>query len=115
MRDGPGLLPRVDPRDDEDGLENDRYAFWTKTERPPIKWPNDAQLDLVVAQNIEQFRFDRPGAGSQELPGSPDVQSYADRDYGNRVGIWNLYEALDKHGIKATFALNSDVCTFEPQ
>ena len=115
MRDAPGLLPRVDPRDEDDGLENDRYAFWPKTERPPIKWPNGARVALVVVPNIEHFRLDRPGAGSRARPGSPDVPSYAVRDYGNRVGIWNLFELLDKHGIKATALLNSDVCAFEPQ
>jgi hypothetical protein len=32
------------------------------------------------------------------------------RDYGNRVGIWRLMKVLTRYGIRASAALNSEVC-----
>src|SRR5205823_6686174 len=45
----------------------------------------------------------------------PDVIAYSRRDYGNRVGIWRLMEVLDRHDIRATVALNAEVCDYEPR
>jgi hypothetical protein len=36
------------------------------------------------------------------------------RDYGNRVGIWRLMEVLTRYGIRASAALNSEVCDHHP-
>jgi peptidoglycan/xylan/chitin deacetylase (PgdA/CDA1 family) len=36
----------------------------------------------------------------------PDVQQYARRDYGNRVGLWRLLEVLDAYDLRVTAALN---------
>ena len=93
-------------------MENDRYAFWPLPQRPPLRWPDGARVAVWVIPNIEHFRFDRPFAPATLVP---DVINYAQRDYGNRVGIWRLAEVLDKHGVRATVALNSDVCRYEPQ
>ena len=39
---------------------------------------------------------------------------WAARDYGNRVGVFRIMDVLDKHGIRATVALNSDICIHQP-
>ncbi len=115
MRGPLGLTPQVESSKEPDGLENDRYAFWPKPERPALALPEGAWVALIVVPNIEHFRLDRPGAGSRGSEGFPDVPNYAARDYGNRVGFWNLLDVMAKHGVKGTVALNSDVCLFEPQ
>jgi peptidoglycan/xylan/chitin deacetylase (PgdA/CDA1 family) len=43
------------------------------------------------------------------------VLNYAWRDYGARVGIWRLMEILDRQGIVATAALNSEACIHYPE
>jgi peptidoglycan/xylan/chitin deacetylase (PgdA/CDA1 family) len=43
------------------------------------------------------------------------VLNYSWRDYGVRVGIWRLMEVMEKYAIKATVALNSDVCQHYPR
>jgi len=93
-------------------LQNTRYSYWPAPQRLPIRWPNDAWVAFLAIPNIEHFPWDRPrsGGGAGLFP---DVQSYATRDYGNRMGVWRLADALTKHGIRATVALNSDVCTYE--
>jgi len=95
-------------------VENRRYAYWPITERLKMKWPNDARVALLALPNIEHFPWDKPRSGGGSGP-SPDIQSYAIRDYGNRVGVWRLADALTNNGVRATVALNSDICKYEPQ
>ena len=45
----------------------------------------------------------------------PDVVNYAWREYGMRVGLWRMADVLDGVGVKATVALNSQVCDAHPK
>ncbi len=84
--------------------------------RPPLHWPNGAHVALWVIPNIEFFALDErvpPAAGGSSAP-IPDVPTWSSRDYGNRVGVFRLMEVLDRHGIRATVALNSEVCAEHP-
>jgi peptidoglycan/xylan/chitin deacetylase (PgdA/CDA1 family) len=84
--------------------------------RPPLKWPNGAHVALWVIPNIEFFGLDEkvpPGSGGTGVP-VPDVPTWSSRDYGNRVGVFRLMQVLDRHGIRATVALNSELCTEHP-
>jgi allantoinase len=45
----------------------------------------------------------------------PDVFNYAWREYGMRVGLWRLADVFDAAGVKATVALNSQVCEVFPK
>ena len=70
---------------------------------------------MWVIPNIEHFLFDRPSTRLTTIPVNPDVLNYSWRDYGVRVGIWRMMEIMEKHGVKGTVALNSDVCTHYPR
>ena len=85
--------------------------------RPPLRWPNGAQLALWVIPNIEFFALNEkvPAAAGGSSAPVPDVPTWSSRDYGNRVGVFRLMEALDRHGIRATVALNSELCAEHPQ
>jgi allantoinase len=85
--------------------------------RPVLHWPNSAQLALWVIPNIEFFALNEkvPTASGGTSAPVPDVPTWSSRDYGNRVGVFRLMEALDRHGIRATVALNSELCTEHPQ
>jgi allantoinase len=69
---------------------------------------------VFVAVNLEAFPF-AEGLGIplvNPLP-EPDVQNFGMRDWGNRVGVWNLLDALDEHAIPAAALLNTaiyDLC-----
>lgn len=87
--------------------------------RPPLALPQGARLALWVVVNVEFFALDKPMPGdSNERPKptdhTPMVRHWAQRDYGNRVGIFRLMELLQAHGIRATVALNSAVCDHHP-
>lgn len=98
--------------------DNPRYSYWPLPDRPALQLPDEARVGVWVVPNVEHFHFDRPislfPAPSAALK-DPDVANYAVRDYGLRVGIWRLMEVLDKYGIRATVALNAEVCDSEPQ
>src|SRR5882724_7908506 len=82
--------------------------------RPRLEWPEGARLALWVVPNIEFFSLEtRPGGLG---PGKiPDIPTWAIRDYGNRVGVFRLMDVLDRHGIRATVALNSELCVHHPE
>jgi allantoinase len=94
-------------------MKTDRYDYSPIIRRKPLKWPNNARVALMVAPNIESFHIDKviPGAASSQLP---DVTGYTLRDYGSRIGVFRMMDVLDKHGIRATVLLNSDVCAHHP-
>ena len=81
--------------------------------RPKLVWPKNARVALWVIPNIEAFAL------NENVPPStskiPDVPVYCIRDYGARVGVWRIIEVLERHGIRATVALNSEVCDAYPQ
>lgn len=96
------------------------FEFSLIDERPHWVWPNGTQLAVWVITNIEYFALDRAMPGdSNERPkgdeGTPQVRHWSQRDYGNRVGIVRLMDLLEKHGIRSTVALNSDVCDRHPR
>jgi peptidoglycan/xylan/chitin deacetylase (PgdA/CDA1 family) len=86
-------------------------------QRPALTWPNRARVALWVIPNIEFFPLDEgvPPASAKGSGKIPDVPVFAVRDYGARVGVWRLMDVLSRFGIRATVALNSDVCDAYPQ
>ena len=85
--------------------------------RSPLKWPNGAKIALWVIPNVEIFHLDVPMPGdANERPkgATPMVREWAQRDFGNRIGIWRIMEVLQRHGVRGTVALNSDVCHHMP-
>jgi peptidoglycan/xylan/chitin deacetylase (PgdA/CDA1 family) len=97
--------------------EHGRFDYSAIVDRPPLRWPNDARVALWVIPNIEHFLFDRPATrlADSALGLNPDVLNYSWRDYGVRVGIWRMMEVMERHGVKGTVALNSDVCKHYPR
>jgi allantoinase len=85
-------------------------------DRPKVKWPNGARLALWIIPNIEFFALDEQipaaaGGGGK----TPDVSTWASRDYGNRVGVFRLMKVMERYGIRGTVALNSELCSEHPR
>ena len=101
-------------------MESQRYGPFPYTpiiRRPEFRWPGGKRLALWVIPNIEIFALDEqmPGGpgGSNGL--IPDVHTWSIREYGCRVGVFRHMEVLSKHGIRATVALNSEICLHCPE
>lgn len=96
----------------------DRYEDTFIHQRKPFSWPGGKTLAVWIAPNVEVWHFDSAvGTGISPNPANrvPDVINYAWREYGMRVGLWRLADVLDGAGVKATVALNSQVCETHPQ
>lgn len=98
-------------------MDHKRFAYSPIVDRSPPRFPNGARIAVWVVPNIEHFRFDRPSTSVAPLTAhlTPDVLNYAWRDFGVRVGVWRMIDVLEHHGIRATVALNSDVCMHYPR
>lgn len=90
------------------------FPYSPITQRPPLQWPNGARIAFWIVPNIEFFSLEtRPGGIG---PGKiPDIPTWAVRDYGNRVGVFRIMEVLDRHKLRASVALNSDICLQHPE
>ena len=95
-------------------MDHYRFDYSPIIKRPPIKWPNDARVAVWVIPNIEHYEFEIPSTSMYPSNLVPDILDYAWRDYGPRVGIWRLMEALDKYGMRGSVTLNSSVCEHYP-
>lgn len=96
-------------------MENKRYDYSPIIRRKPIQWPDGARVALWVCPNIEYFYVGKALRGGFGAAHLPDVTGYTLRDYGSRIGVFRLMEVLDKHGIRASVLLNSDVCKMQPE
>jgi allantoinase len=98
-------------------LDNALYDYSPIVEREPIHWPGGARVAFYVGLNIEHFYVDRPATSFADVTAGlvPDALNHGWRDYGARVGVWRTIESLDRHGIRASVLLNSDVCDRYPQ
>ena len=95
-----------------------RVKYLPITDRPRIRWPNDARVALWIAPNVEHYEFlppRDPHRNTWVRSPHPDVQGYGYRDYGNRVGFWRLVEVLDRFGIVATASTNLAVFDHYPE
>jgi hypothetical protein len=96
--------------------QHDRYSYIPLPERTDYAWPQGRRLALTITTNIEWFAF---GAGLGNDPakaGEPQThRNYSWRDYGNRVGIWRLFDLLDELELPAGHCTNSLIYEYAPQ
>ncbi len=98
-------------------MDNTLYKYSPIVDRPKLVWPNGARIAFYVGLNIEHYYVDKPSTsifgGTAALV--PDPLNFGWRDYGVRVGIWRMIDALDKCKMRASVLLNSDCCEHYPQ
>lgn len=100
------------------GYDHDLYDWSHIGDRPPVVWPGGRRVALWVCISLEWFPI-TPGDTPFRAPGHmqtayPDYRHYTARDYGNRVGVYRLIEALAKAGIRASFATNGAIAQRYP-
>jgi peptidoglycan/xylan/chitin deacetylase (PgdA/CDA1 family) len=82
-------------------------------DRKPFSWPGGKTLAVWFIPNVEVFSFSASGGSASGA--DMDVLSYSIRDYGMRIGLWRLADAMDEVGARATVALNAGVCDAFPK
>ncbi len=94
---------------------NDRYDYVSIKDRVPYDWPNGTRLAVCLSNNIEHFAY-RAGLGVNDsaINAPANYRSYAWRDYGNRIGIWRMFDAFDELDIPWSHNVNSTVMELYP-
>ena len=93
-----------------------RYPYSIIDRRPDYSWPNGKRLAFYVCFNIEYFAFGTglgPDIGLGNPP--PNHRGYAWRDYGNRVGLWRMFDLMDELGLPAAHNVNSALYERHPE
>lgn len=96
------------------------YDYSAIVDRKPLRWPRGARVAVIPTVNIECWnpvpergKLAYPG-GPNVLPiplpeGVPDLVNHTWREYGHRVGIWRILEVFDRHKIRATATINTQI------
>jgi peptidoglycan/xylan/chitin deacetylase (PgdA/CDA1 family) len=103
-------------------MDHEHYDWSPFIKRGILKWPNDARMALCVIVNLEHLEW-QPPEGSFKVAGMagglaprpfPDYALFTHREYGHRVGIFRVLDVLEKHGIKATIAMDATTAEHYP-
>ena len=99
---------------------SDRAPYEAFVDRPRLRLPNDARVAVWFIVNVEEWAIERPMprtvlAPPMGRPLLPDLPNWAWHEYGMRVGFWRILDALQKRGLKATMALNGNICNSYPR
>lgn len=100
------------------GMDHERYDWSMLPERKPVKWPNGARIAVWIIPALEWFPLNMKGQPFKP-PGAmqtayPDLRHYTLRDYGNRVGIYRIMEALTRRNMKVSVAINAAIAARTP-
>ena len=102
------------------------YSYSAMPERGRLTFPNGAKVALIITANLEYWDLvkdtDKPYyAGGPPilpdlLPGNvPDFPNFTWREYGQRVGIWRLFDAFDEAGVPLSCTMNAKTALERPQ
>lgn len=95
------------------GMDQKRYA-WRKPEaRKRCTWPGQAAVAAMIVVPLE-FHMLNPSGKPFKHPGAmvtpyPDLRHYTTRDYGNRVGVFRILDALRDANLTAVFPVNANM------
>ncbi len=93
------------------GMDHGLYPWSNLFERPPVVWPGGKRVAVVIVISCEFFPLtpvDKPfRAPGHMATAFPDYRHFTARDYGSRLGVPRLIEALAKAGATASFAMNA--------
>ena len=96
----------------------ERVAYRSMPERPAIKWPGGARVALWVIPNVEHYEYlppPHPLRNAYPRMPHPDIVAYGGKDFGNRAGLWRLFETFDRYDIRGTVSLNLGVIDHYPE
>ncbi len=92
-------------------MDHRHYDWSAIPTRPRLEWPGGARVALCVIVNLEHLEW-RPPEGSfhpaylYDRP-LPDYRNHSHREYGHRVGVFRVLDALEKAGVPATVAMDA--------
>lgn len=94
------------------------YDFVPISRRKPLKWPSGKRLAIILTTNFEYWdpvqQSDKkyypggPGIVGGDLPGNVyDNPNFTWREYGQRVGVWRMFDIFDAEGVPSSCTMNA--------
>lgn len=98
------------------GQDHDFYDWQMAKDRLKLQWENNAKVAICFIVPLEFFPLNPSGVpfkhpGAMKTP-YPDLRHFTVRDYGNRVGVYRILEALGE--LQASFAINGEIAKRYP-
>ena len=96
-------------------LPHERFEYSAMSQREPWALPDGARVAVYLVVNIEEWDINKPVAREYVTSPAgvatvPNIPNWAWHEYGMRVGIWRVVDALDRRGLTASVAINARVC-----
>ncbi len=96
------------------GMDHAHYSYWPANVRPRLLWPGNARIAVNIVLYFEYLELEPP-AGTFRDPRfhwrhDPDIRQHSWHEYGARVGVFRVLDALDRHDFKVTVAANAQAC-----
>src|SRR6516162_6212603 len=97
-----------------------KYKFVPISQRKPLRWPNGKRLAVMITTNLEYWDVTKdtpkpfypggPGIVGGDLPGNVyDNPNWTWREYGQRVGVWRMFDIFDEFGVPSTCTMNAKI------
>lgn len=104
------------------GMDQTHHAYRPLPEAPRFTWPNKARIALTVTLVVDYWELDPPKDASRDPRivsplGNffPDWLTATQREYGARVGIFRILDALDRFGLTPSVALGAAAARRYPE
>ena len=106
------------PATRQPGVDHPHFRWSPLPQRPPLHWPGGKSLAVVPLINLEMVEDPLPAGwpqihsvGGGLVRDFPNISRVSTREYGHRVGIFRIVEALRARDMRPTVAI--DVATAE--
>jgi len=99
---------------------HERFDYLPVVDRPKLTLPGGKRVIVWPVVNVEEWDVTRPMPRTASGPPGgqfflPDVPNWGWHEYGMRVGIWRIMEALAEHDMQPTVCLNAKVIETRPR
>jgi allantoinase len=104
------------------GMDQLHHAYRTLTEAPRFEWPSDARIAFTVTVILDYWEVNPPQDANPDPrivsplgKFFPDWLTWSQREYGARIGIFRLLDALDRFGVTPSVALGAAAAKRYPE
>jgi hypothetical protein len=108
------LAPGPWPAQRQAGYDHPHLGWSPLPKRAPLRWPGKPQLAVVPLLILEAYEDPLPSGwpqvrsvGGGLIRDFPNISRVSTREYGHRVGVYRILDALRKRGIKPTVAVDA--------
>ena len=110
------------PAQRKPGMDQPHFAWNPLPARAPLRWPGGRGLAVVPLINLEMVEDPLPAGwpqihsvGGGLVRDFPNISRVSTREYGHRVGIFRIVEALRKRAMRPTVAIDVMTAELYPQ